>query len=239
MQPTSLQPPPPPHATKIALSQNNNQTLYSPLAISATMTLPSKFPIYSDAQHMYRRRRREAEPSLIDRIHLRDDSIAIVPRTAQLPARQHQAARINFRLKENDEGKLVNDSDANWSKAFNEKRAKLPPHDNTFSDGADRFLGRFTGSRAVTSSRVLNGVFEAQRDRDGGKKDAPAKEHQAENTEFVHGKYGGERVALSESDKWFSDSQRSLLAMADQNSTIQRHLQGMCIALGRGTPKRY
>jgi hypothetical protein len=212
------------------------------------MALPNKFPIYSDAHHMSRRRRLEGDPSLIDRIHLRDDSIAIVPRTPQLPARQHQAARIDFRLKEKDEGKLVNDNDVNWSKAFNAKRAKLPPHDNPFSDGADRFLGRFTGSHAVTSSRVLNGVFEAQRDRHGGKKDAPAKEHQAENTEFVHGKYGGERVALSESDKemrssqpqeWLSDSQRSLLAMADQNSTIQRHLQGMCIPLGLGTPKRY
>jgi hypothetical protein len=51
--------------------------------------------------------------------------------------------------------------------------------------------------------------------------------------EIMHGKYGGERVACSESDKemtsslareWFSDGQTSMLEMTERNRSIQAHL---------------
>jgi hypothetical protein len=75
-------------------------------------------------------------------------------------------------------------------------KRRIRQDDDSMDEDATR-----TYKKPKTLSRIFNGVFEAQRDRDGGKKDAPAKEHQAENTEYVHGKYGGERVSSSDDEE--------------------------------------
>jgi hypothetical protein len=45
------------------------------------------------------------------------------------------------------------------------------------------------------------------------------------HSEIMHGKYGGERVVWSESDKEMTIS--LALEMADQTSSVAAHLQGM------------
>jgi hypothetical protein len=64
-----------------------------------------------------------------------------------------------------------------------------------------RTLARYAGSHAITSSRILNGVFGVHRGRNGGKKDNREKKHHAEHPEFAHGKYGGERVSSSDDEE--------------------------------------